>query len=593
MRSLLNLSPAAKRVQWISLSFKPSNGKPNRMSLQENTLSKIASRYSPAIFCAVLLLVGLCHFHGWAGSDFWDRLPGDRGDGRFIPFCLEHEYQSIRGNGSFVSPPFFYPAQGTLGYSDVLLGFLPIYSFFRLIGVEPFGSMQGSLWAADLLAFFLALGFLRRGIGFGLIPSALGAAFFAFNNPRFQMTNHYQIQAGFILPAAAWLIASSLRNPKASGTGLDLRWAGALLLIDVQLLTSYYLGWFALAWGFLFLFGMALDPETREGLCEYVHRQRRSLSVAVAAFVLGMIPFLLIYLPAFATQAPRKYDDYLSLMPTWGSWFWMGASHPLEKSWAPLLGMDSGLCLEPELRMSWGWMVWLVLGLALWVFLRDLRKGESDENKPSCHWVAPWAATLVLGLMVVHWGEFSLWRFVFQYVPGASSIRGVGRIAVFMTLPVAVALAWSCQRFGIWAAGLSVSKRRWFIVGAVVFGCMTVAEQFSPPPGPGYSASKESARLTQLAAGIPKNCEAFYIGLPPTAPGSSAEWSLDAAWAAQESGVPTLHGYSGTEPPGWNLGGLKRPDFQARVQEWVQRNHLRGPVCEIQPMGFSFENKVQ
>ena len=563
------------------------------MSLQENNLSGFASRYGPAMFCAVLLALGLWHFHGWAGSDFWDRLPGDRGDGRFIPFCLEHEYQSLRGNGYFVSPPFFYPARGTLGYSDVLLGFLPFYSSFRLAGLGPFASMQGVLWAADLLAFFFALGFLRRGLGFGTLSSAIGAAFYAFNNPRFQMTNHYQIQSGFLLPLAAWLIASSLRNPKPQENGLDLRWAGAMLLIDVQLLTSYYLGWFALAWGFLFLFGMALDPAARERLREYVHEQRRSLSAAVAAFILGLIPFFLIYLPAFATQTPRKYDDYLSLMPTWGSWFWMGASHPIEKNWAPLLGMDSGLCLEPELRMSWGWMVWLVLGLTLWVFLRDIPKGDSGGNKNARRWVAPWAATLVLGLMVLRWGDFSLWRWVFQYVPGASSIRGVGRIAVFMTLPVCVALAWVCQRSGAWAEGLNVSKRRWFVVGAVVFGCLTVAEQLSPPPGPGYSASRESARITQLAAGIPRNCEAFYIGLPPQAPGSSAEWSLDAAWAAQESGVPTLHGYSGTEPPGWNLGGLKRPDFQTRVQDWVQRNHLKGPICEIQPLGPAVENKAR
>jgi hypothetical protein len=555
------------------------------MNFQKKTILPYVSRHSSAIFCLLILALGLWHFYGWAGSDFWDRMPGDRGDGRFIPFCLEHEYQSLRGNGSFASPPFFYPAKGTLGYSDVLLGFLPFYSSFRLIGFDPFGSMQGVLWIGTLLAFFLAFGFLRRGIGFGLIPSALGAAFYAFNNPRFQMTNHYQIQAGFLLPAAAWLIASSLRNPKPKENGLDLRWAGALLLIDVQLLTSYYLGWFALAWGFIFLLGMALDPATREGLREYVHRQRRSLFVAVAAFFVGLIPFFLIYLPAFASQAPRKYDDYLSLMPTWGSWFWMGALHPIEKSWASLLGMDSDFCLEPELRMSWGWMVWLVLGLALGVFLRDLQKGDSDENKHSRHWVAPWAATLVLGLMVLHWGEFSPWRWVFQYVPGASAIRGVGRIAVFMTLPVSVALAWVCQRSGIWAEGLSDAKRRWFVVGAMVFVCLTVAEQFSPPPSPGYSASKESARLTQLAAGIPRNCEAFYIILPPQTPGSSAEWSLDAAWAAQVSGVPTLHGYSGTEPPGWNLGGLKRSDFQSRVQDWVQRNHLKGLVCEIQPMG--------
>jgi hypothetical protein len=65
------------------------------------------------------------------------------------------------------------------------------------------------------------------------------------------------------------------------------------------------------------------------------------------------------------------------------------------------------------------------------------------------------------------------------------------------------------------------------------------------------------------------------------------DWSLDAAWVALLSGVPTLHGYSGTEPPGWDLNGMKRPDFKARVMAWEKLNHLKGPVCEIDPMGPS------
>jgi len=57
-------------------------------------------------------------------------------------------------------------------------------------------------------------------------------------------------------------------------------------------------------------------------------------------FVLGMILFSLFTYPPLPRKLPQ-YDDYLSLMPL-GFLVLDGASHPLEKSWAPLLGMDSG-----------------------------------------------------------------------------------------------------------------------------------------------------------------------------------------------------------------------------------------------------------
>jgi hypothetical protein len=50
---------------------------------------------------------------------------------------------------------------------------------------------------------------------------------------------------------------------------------------------------------------------------------------------------------------------------------------------------------------------------------------------------------------------------------------------------------------------------------------------------------------------------------------------LDAMWAARRTGVPTLNGYSGNSPPGWDFGDLRldRDDgldmVQRRLDSWA------------------------
>jgi hypothetical protein len=192
-------------------------------------------------------------------------------------------------------------------------------------------------------------------------------------------------------------------------------------------------------------------------------------------------------------------------------------------------------------------------------------------------------ATLLLGVAVIRIGDFSLWRWVFEYAPGAGVIRSVGRVSVFLALPASVWLAWSCQQWLATYENWGASAKKGLAAVIVFIGWLVLAEQAGPPPSAGYSASFETKRVAQIVSGIPRTCEAFYFVPSPQTQESSAEWSLDAAWAALGSGVPTLHGYSGVEPPGWNLNGLKRPDFRDRVEVWIKRNGLHGPICEIQP----------
>ncbi len=58
-------------------------------------------------------------------SSGFDLFPGPRGDTRLIAYLCEHGYQALRGKAEWLSPAMFFPAQGTLGYTDALLLFIP------------------------------------------------------------------------------------------------------------------------------------------------------------------------------------------------------------------------------------------------------------------------------------------------------------------------------------------------------------------------------------------------------------------------------------------------------------------------------------
>ena len=58
--------------------------------------------------------------------------PGDEGDSRFIAYILEHLYRWLNNKSTFSSPTFFYPATGTLGFSDVQLLHAAVYSLIRV-----------------------------------------------------------------------------------------------------------------------------------------------------------------------------------------------------------------------------------------------------------------------------------------------------------------------------------------------------------------------------------------------------------------------------------------------------------------------------
>jgi hypothetical protein len=114
----------------------------------------------------------------------------------------------------------------------------------------------------------------------------------------------------------------------------------------------------------------------------------------------------------------------------------------------------------------------------------------------------------------------------------------VARVANVLLLPAAIgASAWAGDR-GRLAAALSL---------------VCVLEQARTVPQ--LDVREEDGRVARLAERVDRNAAAFlWVGA------DGARGQVDAMWAALRTGVPTLNGYSGNEPPGWpfSAGGADR-----------------------------------
>lgn len=535
-------------------------------------------RWRPLAF-ALALSVGvlgtwLQHRHQFFSG--FDLFPGPRGDTRLIAYLCEHWYQTLRGHGEPLSPAMFYPVKNTLGYSDALLLFAPPYSMLRAGGVGIFTALAFTVVLFNFLNYVCCFLLLNKTLRFGVIASCVGAMFFAFNNPKLAQPDHLQLQPVFLLPLIAMMLIRVVRDGDALSRGkvfsiLSL----AALLFCVQMLTSFYVGWFFAFWCALFLGLCVVFRRTREILMACVRRHWRSMAGAAAVFVLGMSPFLLIYLPAVRQVGGWPYEMAVGYIPAIKSFFLMADGNYV---WGRVMetfvgahtaGSDWGRRIGIGLVPTVAWLVITGFGL------RAMRKSASTNYLFLGVLILAVNLLVIIGFQV---RGHSLWRFVHELFPGAKGIRAVARYAIVLALPMAIAFAWAMER---------VSARRSLSAVLVAIAGFGLFEQFSSGEGEYFSIRAENARLRRLAARLPGDCTAFYVTAGEDVGASEGRFRNqqlmhDAMLVSLLRGVPTLNGRSGKSPPGWSLREVNAPDYEERVARWIAQHRLDGKVCRLE-----------
>lgn len=504
----------------------------------------------------------------------FERLHSDEGDVRHLNYVLEHAHLWATGapaHTRFWSPPVFFPAQGTEAYGENLLGLLPLYAPFRLAGVPTDISFQLVLASSLLASFAAAWALFRRGFSAGPLGAAAGAYLFAFGAARVQRIQHAHLLLQAFTALAVLALVEAFRASGAGRTRSASAWVAVFLVSCVaQVYAGMYLGWF-LALGLLLALLAGLSRRADAGRIVRLARDTWP-TLVVGSFLAGLalLPVALAYVEASKTLGPRDLDVIARFLPPLKAWLNPGPTSVLYGSWLGQWEVLTRLPFSWEKQFFPGFAT---LGAIVWGAVRF----RTHPPMRICL-----LAGALLAVLATSWpGGHTLWVVVLETVPGATSVRAVGRIVLLLLLPAGAAVALTVDTLG-----------RRSRAAALGLALLVGAEQAQSLPS--FETGPVQARVDAVAAAIPVGCDAFFYS--PVLSGKPF-WvtQLDAMWASVATGIPTVNGYSSSHPRAWEplmaheLSFFDEPRVRTALTSWLEASGTPPEsVCWVQLAGEAF-----
>lgn len=540
-------------------------------------------------------------------------IAGDVGDARLYIVILEHWLAAARGLEPVRDPNFFAPFHGVLGYSDTLLLYVPVYAAGRALGLDPYLSFEFTLIGLKLLGFAALYVLLRGKLGLSMGPALGAASAFTLSNISVTTAGHPQLWAMVFVPVIAWL-AMDYDESRKAGRIRRARWSlgGAGFVLGSVVFSSFYVGYFtilaagagAAAWWGLRMAGRlgARAPVDRGKTGRASAGQRRGQRPAgrasegarpgprrtaeagsgvgvdwrgravdavlgAAGLAVWALPMMAVYLPVLREMGGRDYREAFLFTRQWwevfelGPWnaFWGGA---LERYYAShrTATLELGLGLAPL-------MTAVAVAATLVALARKPRRAwENSDGRLSTIIAVLGLASAALYLVTVRFGRHSLWVFAYLIVPGARAIRVPARMNCIITLALLVVCAAACERM----------RRAGHRLLALVILALLVGEQVNHLDIGQIDRWNEKANLAGMGA-APSGCTNFFVWRPRYEP-TPVIGELDAMLLAARERIPTINGYSGWAPPGWDLNRFGA-DYGARVARYEIRHGLIAGAC--------------
>ena len=496
-------------------------------------------RIEAIALCAALLFgLGQSLWSGWSSQA--QVVAGGLGDARLHHYLLEHFWQWLRGaalHGSLWSPPFFYPAPDVLAYSEPLFGSALPYLAARALGAAPVAAYVA--WEAALLAFGLiaAVWAFRRALAVPFWVAVASGYVFAFSPLRLGDLSQPQL-LGFGFGALAFgAVVAGYRNPsRARGY-----WPLAAASLVAQLYCSFYLTFFWAIGFAALLAAVALEPGLRARVLAMA-ASRRFLILALALGVaLSATPFLVHYLDSLQELGPRSWATIeRNWLPRWGDYL-----TPSDAAWLYAPGGRAESAESARAGMSPGWVTLALALVGLW--------GGGGERRIARR------ALLILVVATLAIGNLSLWRGIYELVPGAEAVRAVGRVRLVQLFAWALGAGWGLARLGARSNLL-----------AAVAAIALLGDQLQAPGGSPWAQRLEACQA--LATEVPATCDALLFSPRLEGGGATRRAELvgqvDGMWIASLAAVPAINGHSGGAPRGWSFrhAAIRSHEDESRLE---------------------------
>jgi hypothetical protein len=204
----------------------------------------------------------------------------------------------------------------------------------------------------------------------------------------------------------------------------------------------------------------------------------------------------------------------------------------------------------------------LLLATAVLTALAMAATGSPQVRAPA--WLLVRALMVSLYFVVVFYHHDSLWLRVREWIPGGVGIRAIGRVVLILLIPAGLGLAALIQ----YLMQNKHAALAWTLALLCIIEQGVTTETFD--------AAANQERIARVARQVIPGHEAFFYH--PLNDESFFHDQVDAMWASMQVGVPTINGYSGYYPPGWDgffLAGFQPwVDLREVLVSWEQRHQL-------------------
>jgi hypothetical protein len=505
-----------------------------------------------------------------------DLMPGDFGDARLNNYFLENIYQYLIGNSpSLIHLNFFSFFPYVLGFSDNLFGASPIYLFSRALTGESDTAFQIWFYFSYAANYFAAYWGLRL-LGLSPIAAICGSLIFAFALPVSAKTLHAQLGYRFCVPlviayfylflergairlflySMAWLVWGFYCSIYIGAfTGLFL-----VLMLITFLLMSFYDGriYQAACWKQL---------KNIEGRVWLVY----SLVIVfmLAAMAILMYPYIMA---SVLYGFKRHYSEILSMLPSMHSYF----ISDLSIIWGAYSALLKDIPIRHEQQLFIGAIPLSLLVASLFVKKSDLK----------LVYIYIFSSLLITVLITLKFDQqFSFWQY-FSKLPLLDSLRAMGRVILVLLFPIAILCAVTIQ--SLQQKSNFASK---LILSLVVMGLLF--ESVASGTYVAFPKSEWRARIASQELRLPKDIPSnaiLFFAQRAQAPHID---ELDAMWVSMMNSKPTLNGYSGNFPPGYEYNfGTNCLELPRRVIAYLNfTQQLNGAkyselMHRVVPIGF-------
>lgn len=499
---------------------------------------------------------------------------GDRGDGRLTTLLTEHWWNFFTGKEKFSEIAMFYPAEGVLGYTDLLLAYGLLHSLLRLIGINMFAAYKWTIIISHCIGTVTMFYLLKRKLGIRLLWALFGTLAFSFSDTYARDLCHTQLGAVSFLPILLILFICFLENydNRKKRNIYAYAFIGWFVLLTYNSwYVAYFTGMFCLVFLIVYFVrlkvcGIIVFPTLRQKLSV--------LGKDVIGYLLFLIvlylPFIKVYLPVLEASSGYSYASCSSLLPEL-----IDIINVSEDNW--MLGE-----IVRKLQLSSrGYSHEVVQGFSIILLgffgilgIVDAREGKSNTIKQDNKGkftvqlaTAAFMTILVCMTLTVRLGSngVSLWMLVYYFIPMAKSVRAVARFFLWLSFPMTIVTAYMadqyiyCKRKGV---EVCVSIGAVVLIFASNINTIGVSQN--------WNISEEMNFIANVAE-PPEDAQIFYIIDTAQTGNPTYIYHLDAFEIATWYCLKTINGYSGQYPAGWDgILNVCSDGYENNVDQWIR-----------------------